>query len=104
MNKYRKCVDIEDALKKIGWKTETSFSGCEGSNSFYITISKEIGEDRCVDGKWIFADPFEKKIRFSDHELPAYYPLADYECRFDLNGSSWSNLKPKLKKLFKETV
>jgi len=45
-----------------------------------------------------------KKIRFSDHELPSRYPPADYECRFDLNGAAWSELKPRLKKLFEETV
>jgi hypothetical protein len=93
-----KSIKIEDALKKIGWQTEVDFSGCEGSASFYITISKWLnkGEEN--------EEEFVKKIRFSDHELPAYYSLADYECRFDLNGASWSALKPKLKKLFNEIV
>jgi hypothetical protein len=44
----------------------------------------------------------EKKIRFSDHELPSYYSLPDYECRFDLSGAAWSDLKPKLVWLYKE--
>ena len=92
----KKQITIEEALQKMGWKTEAASSGCEGSNSFYITISKWLnkGEEN--------EEEFTRKIRFSDHELPAYYPLADYECRFDINGASWSVLKPKLQKLYKE--
>ena len=91
-----KSISIEEALNKIGWSTDISFSGCEASTSFYITISKWInkGSDN--------EEEFSKKIRFSDHELPAYYALADYECRFDINGASWSKLKPVLKKLYND--
>jgi len=105
----KKSITIEESLRKIGWKTEVEFSGSEASSSFYITVSKELSSGnfmRSFDGKRdIFInDVLEKKIRFSDHELPSYYSPADYECRFDINGASWSALKPKLIKLFKEVV
>jgi hypothetical protein len=92
----RKSIKIEESLNKMGWITEVNFSNCEGSHSFYITIGKCIrkGQDD--------EDFFEKKIRFSDHELPFYYALADSECRFDLNRAAWSNLKPVLAKLYRE--
>jgi hypothetical protein len=94
----RKSVTIEDALKKMGWDTEVNFSNSDGSRSFYIIISKIFnrGEEN--------EEIFEKKIRFSDHDLPSYYPLADYGCRFDLDKAAWKNLKPKLARLYKETV
>ena len=94
-----KSIKIEEALQKMGWETEVNFSGSEsGGNSFYITISKWLnkGEEN--------EEEFSKKIRFSDHELPSYYATSDFNCRFDLNGASWSVLKPKLEKLFFEIV
>lgn len=92
-----KSIRIEEALQKMGWKTEVIFSNSEGSQSFYINIGIWLnsGEDN---EEW-----FERKIRFSDHELPSYYGEPDYECRFDLDGAAWSKLKPKLKKLFMTT-
>ena len=92
----QKSISIEDALKKIGWETDVEFSGSEASTSFYVIISKWInkGEEN--------EEEFTKKIRFADHELPGYYGSSDYECRFDLNTSAWSKLKPKLKKLYNE--
>lgn len=96
-----KSIAIEAALEKMGWKIEINFSGCESSSSFYAVIEKWVGtfdENGIEDvGEWIV-----KKIRFSDHDLPAYYPAADYECRFDINSAAWKTLKPKLKKLFVE--
>ena len=95
----KKSISIEEALNKIGWETDVEFSGSQASRSFYMTISKWINK-----GEENEEEEFTRKIRFSDHELPGYYGTSDYECRFDINGSSWSKLKPKLKKLFKEVT
>ena len=98
-----KSISIEKALQKMGWKVEQTYSGSEGSNSFYMTISKEFeGWEPDDPTTWNKDKVF--KIRFSDHDLPAYYSLPDYDCRFDINVAAWSVLKPKLAKLFRETV
>jgi len=86
-----KSIQVENALKKMGWDTDVEFSN--KSSSFYVTISTWINEGEENE------EEFSRKIRFSDHELPGYYGGADYECRFD-QGGTWEGLKKKLKKLW----
>lgn len=97
--RFEKQEAIEKSLQKMGWLTSSHGTNSDtGSNSFYIDIRKPI-DDGSETG-----DDFINTIRFSDHDLPDKYRPSDYEVRYDLDSNAWNNLKPKLKKLYTDTV